>query len=243
MIAATQNGTTKKLLYMLAGLGGISLIILIHEAGHFLFAKFFSVAAPIFSIGFGPTLYAYTCGSTTFQLALLPFGGYVEIDPVQLAAQSYIPQILILFGGIIFNVAFAYAVLAYYLICNRFSQKTVSSKEIMKQAVTQIMTRENANGSFIGPIGIISLIGSAFTISAQCYWLILAILSLNMGILNMIPLPFFDGGKALLITIEAIIGAAISPQLVWLVSTVFLALFIVFITQITMNDIRRLIKG
>jgi membrane-associated protease RseP (regulator of RpoE activity) len=243
MIATTQNGTTKKLLYILAGLGGISLIILIHEAGHFLFAKFFSVATPIFSLGFGPTLYAYTFGGTTFQLALLPFGGYVEIDPTQLATQTYFPQMLILFGGIIFNVVFAYAVLAYYLICKRFSQKTISSKQMIKEAVTQIMTHENANGSFIGPIGIISMIGSAFTISAQCYWLILAILSLNMGILNIIPLPFFDGGKALLITIEKIMGTTISPYLVGMISMVFLVIFIAFITQITMNDIRRLIKG
>jgi membrane-associated protease RseP (regulator of RpoE activity) len=169
----------------------------------------------------------------------------VEIDPAQLAAQSYFPQMLILFGGILFNVVFAYAVLAYYLISNKLSQSNtvISSKEIMKQAVTQIMTRENANGTFIGPIGIISMIGSACAISAQCYWLILAILSLNMGILNMIPLPFFDGGKALLITIEAVIGTTISPYIVGTISMIFLVIFIAFITQITMNDIRRLIKN
>jgi membrane-associated protease RseP (regulator of RpoE activity) len=244
MIPTTHNDATKKLLYIVAGLSGISLIILIHEAGHFLFAQLFQVAAQTFSLGFGPTLYSFTAGNTVFRIAALPFGGYVEIDPELLAAQSYIPQMLILFGGIIFNIVFAYVVLAYYLIRTKLSQSTaVSSKEIMKQAITQIMTRENANSTFIGPIGIISMIGSACAINQQCYWLILAILSLNMGILNMIPFPFFDGGKALLLTIETITGTTISPHLVWLISAIFMALFIVFIMQITMNDIRRLIKG
>src|SRR3990170_2219881 len=109
-----QNGKIKSLLYVLAGLGGISLIILVHEAGHFLFAKFFNVPTPVFSVGFGPTICAFQIGETIFKLALFPFGGYVEMDPEILAQQRYIPKMLIIFGGILFNLIFAYCILLYY---------------------------------------------------------------------------------------------------------------------------------
>lgn len=243
MESAEQHNSLQKVSYIIVGLVGISLIIIIHEIGHFLCAQLCGVPTPVFSLGFGPTICGFSIGTTFFKLSLLPFGGYVEIDPTHLAAVSYLSKMLILFGGIIFNFIFAYAILTYYIICNRFSQKTVSSKQMIKEAVTQIMTKEDIASSVIGPIGIISIIGRSYAVNQQCYWLILAVLSLNMGLLNIIPLPFFDGGKALLITIEAIIGAPISPYIVGIISMVFLVMFVAFITRITMNDIRRLIKG
>lgn len=43
-----QNNALRNLLYILGGLGGISLIITVHETGHFLFAKLFGVPTPSF---------------------------------------------------------------------------------------------------------------------------------------------------------------------------------------------------
>jgi regulator of sigma E protease len=85
------------------------------------------------------------------------------------------------------------------------------------------------------------MIGRSLAINPQLYWFILAILSLNMGLFNILPLPFFDGGKAFIITLETIMGKTIPQTALWLVSTAFLALFILFITRITVHDIRRLI--
>ena len=85
---------TKKLLYSMAGLAGISLIILIHELGHFFFAQFFGVPTPSFSLGFGPKLLAIPVGKTVFTLGLLPFGGYVEMDQEVLAQLPYLPKCL-----------------------------------------------------------------------------------------------------------------------------------------------------
>ena len=233
----------KKTLYILAGIAGISLIILIHEAGHFLFAQYFNVATPVFSIGFGPTLFEIPCKKTMLKIALFPLGGYVEMDPDMLAEQSYIRKMLILFGGILFNFIFAYGVLVFYTIRNKLSPSSnVSSSQTMKQAFVTIFTQQNGNSTFIGPIGIISTIGQSLAINSQLYWFALAIISFNIGFLNMIPLPFFDGGKALLLTIETLIGKNISMHIVWIISMTFLALFILFITQITLNDVKRLWK-
>jgi regulator of sigma E protease len=238
-----QNSSVKNIFYALAGLGGISLIILIHEAGHLLFAKLFDVSAPVFSVGFGPTILAFPFRETVFKIALFPLGGYVEINPEQLAQQAYIPKMLILFGGILFNFIFAYAVLLYYILRNKlFPSSALSSPEAIKQAASTLFTKQENNSSVLGPIGIIHMIGKSITINPQLYWFVLAILSLNIGLLNILPLPFLDGGKMFLITIEAIIGTTISTNIVWFVSSIFLMLFVLFMTQVTMNDIKRLIK-
>src|SRR5260221_1517420 len=105
------------------GLAGISLIILIYEMGHFLFAHLFGVPTPVFSIGFGPALCQFPIGQTMFQISLLPFGGYVEIDDKVLTSLSYLPKMLIIFAGGLFNFIFAYAVLLYFSIRNRSTLK------------------------------------------------------------------------------------------------------------------------
>jgi regulator of sigma E protease len=244
--APKQNNTLKNILYVIAGLGGISLIILIHEMGHFLFAKIFNVPTPCFSLGFGPTLYALAIEQTTFKLALLPFGGYVEMDQEILNTLPYFPKILIIFAGILFNFIFAYGILFYYNVRNQsiFASTTKSTPTLqeMNSAVTKIMTSNNQQNAIIGPVGIISIIGKSLTVNPQLYWFILAVLSLNMGIFNAIPLPFFDGGKALIYTIEALTGKTISTTIVWFISTIFLALFMLLITQVTINDIKQLFK-
>ena len=247
-----RNSTAKNIFYALAGLGGISLIILIHEAGHLLFAKLFDVSAPVFSVGFGPTLFAFPFRETIFKIGLFPLGGYVEVNPEQLAQQAYIPKMLILFGGILFNVVFAYGVLLYYILRSSFAKamadkqvfpsSALSSPQAIKQAASTLFTKQENNSSVLGPIGIIHMIGKSLTINPQLYWFVLAILSLNIGLLNILPLPFLDGGKMFLITIEAIIGTTISTNVVWFVSSIFLMLFVLFITQVTMNDIKRLVR-
>jgi len=112
-----------------AGLGGISILIFFHELGHFLFCKLFNIDTPSFSIGFGPKLFSRTIGRTCFIIAAIPLGGYVEIagmlnDSVNTTPTDstktplhqtfgYKPlyqKVLVLLGGIIFNLIFAYII-------------------------------------------------------------------------------------------------------------------------------------
>lgn len=112
-------------LYALIGILGIAFLIGIHEFGHFLFAKLFNVHTPSFSIGFGPQLISKKIGNTVFSLSAIPLGGYVEISGMAEVGQGeqkdayntgedsfgvkpYWQKMLILFGGILFNLLFAY---------------------------------------------------------------------------------------------------------------------------------------
>src|ERR1700731_2619100 len=69
------------------------LMIMIHEWGHFIVARFFGVRVDVFSIGFGPRLFGWKRGGTDYRVSALPFGGYVpregqdlsEVDPPAVA--------------------------------------------------------------------------------------------------------------------------------------------------------------
>ena len=101
----------------------IGALIFFHELGHFLVAKACNVKVLKFSLGFGPKLLAYTWGETTYQLALLPLGGYVkmigevpgddqELGPDEahraLSARPLWQRIAVVTAGPIFNLVLAF---------------------------------------------------------------------------------------------------------------------------------------
>ncbi len=68
----------------------LGVLILVHELGHFLFAKVFGVKVLRFSLGFGPKLLSVTAGATEYRLSLVPLGGYVRLlgeDPNEPVAE------------------------------------------------------------------------------------------------------------------------------------------------------------
>lgn len=101
---------------------GIGLVIFVHELGHFLAARWCNVRVETFSLGFGPKLLGWKRGSTTYQIAAVPLGGYVKMageegaadgrapEPDELPGKSVGQRFLIYSGGVLMNVAFALVV-------------------------------------------------------------------------------------------------------------------------------------
>jgi regulator of sigma E protease len=67
------------LLWALSVLVLLGVLILVHELGHFVFARLFDVKVLRFSLGFGPRLFGFTRRETEYRLSLVPLGGYVRL--------------------------------------------------------------------------------------------------------------------------------------------------------------------
>jgi regulator of sigma E protease len=65
--------------FILPGLLLLGILVFLHESGHFVVAKLLKVPVYRFSLGFGPALLKFTRGETTYQVSLLPLGGYVSM--------------------------------------------------------------------------------------------------------------------------------------------------------------------
>lgn len=98
---------------------GLTLLITVHEFGHFITCKLFNVHTPVFSVGFGPRLVGIQLGQTLFQIAALPFGGYVSIDEKDLARLPYYQKMIIVLAGVLFNLIFAFLLLLWLLYTSR----------------------------------------------------------------------------------------------------------------------------
>ena len=103
----------------------ISIIVFIHELGHFSFARLFGVRVMDFSIGFGKSIKSWeTKSKTVFNLRILPFGGYVKMNGEEASNKSqssdsysskkYYQKLLITLGGPIFN--FILSIVIFFII-------------------------------------------------------------------------------------------------------------------------------
>ncbi len=68
------------MLYVISIIVVFSIVVIVHELGHFLAAKWMGVRVEKFSIGFPPTLYSKKIGDTEFCLSAIPLGGFVKMS-------------------------------------------------------------------------------------------------------------------------------------------------------------------
>ena len=122
------------LIYILSFLVLISIIVFIHELGHFTFARLFGVRVIDFSIGFGRSIKSWQTNSETiFNLRILPVGGFVQMkgenisndenEQDSFASKKYYQKMLITLGGPLFN--FVLALVIFFMI-NLFGVQKVT---------------------------------------------------------------------------------------------------------------------
>ena len=122
------------LIYIFSFLVLISIIVFIHELGHFTFARLFGVRVIDFSIGFGRSIKSWQTNSETiFNLRILPVGGFVQMkgenisndenEQDSFASKKYYQKMLITLGGPLFN--FFLALVIFFMI-NLFGVQKVT---------------------------------------------------------------------------------------------------------------------
>lgn len=94
-----------------------------------------------------------------------------------------------------------------------------------------------------GPVGITSMIGDAYQSGADYFLMFAGFLSINLGIMNLLPIPALDGSRIVFALIEAVRRKPIDPEKEGLVHMIGFFLLIGLMIFATYNDILRLIRS
>ena len=106
-------------------------------------------------------------------------------------------------------------------------------------------TNSSQSGSgLMGPIGIAQVTGEVINKFGLGEIIVLiAVLSVSLGIINLLPIPFLDGGRVAVLVIEVLRGGKLSKKIESLIHASGFVLLLIFILVISYSDILRLIRG
>lgn len=231
----------------------LGLLVFVHEFGHFIMAKRNNVQVEEFGFGFPPRIFSKKFKGTVYSLNLIPLGGFVKENQKDFAGQSIAKRFKILSAGVIMNVLLCalfltvLSVFVYpwyqgifmgivntgYLIALIFGALGKIIKDLI---LTGAFT-----GEVLGPIGIASITGQIVHQGFLQTIYFIALLSVNLAIINALPFPALDGGRILFLVIEKIKGKPVSQKTEKLVHGIGFALLIGLMIIVTWKDIARFI--
>lgn len=104
-----------------------------------------------------------------------------------------------------------------------------------------IFTKGVQPGDVAGPIGTISIIGTAVRVGLEMVLRLSVMLSVNLAVINLLPLPALDGGRLAFLTLEGIRRKPVPEKVEGMIHFVGIILLFGLIILLTFNDIKRLL--
>ncbi|MBD3290552.1 RIP metalloprotease RseP [candidate division KSB1 bacterium] len=121
------------------------------------------------------------------------------------------------------------------------TQYSINLTRLVYRSLKSVISgRESFKNAFGGPIVIAKMAGESARSGAGNLFIFMAFLSLNLGFLNLLPIPVLDGGHLVFIFIEAIIRRPVPDKTKIVVQQIGMALLLAFMVFVIINDIRRI---
>ena len=220
----------------------LAFLILIHELGHFLVARKCKVKVKEFSIGFGKEIWSKQGKETKYTLRAIPLGGFCNM----LGEEELVDEEGSFSNSPVWKrFLIVAALLAFFILASIVNGSLVDGLIVTKryivllfQSLVSLITGAANNAEIVGPVGISELVAGTSSLFEFIY--LLAVISISLGITNLLPIPGLDGGKLLILIIEAIRRKKMNQNTEALITSIGL-LFLFFIAIIiTTRDIGNL---
>ncbi len=245
---------------------GFSVLILVHEAGHCIAAKICGVQVNEFWLGMGPTLFSRRLGETLYCLKLLPIGGACVMEgedplenPAAMASPRSFPRakrwkrFLILVSGVLMNFLIGYLImLVLYRISNpgaallQIAQAALAHSaeyaQLVWRSLYELITGTVGMDQLSGPVGVTgAMMDMVIHYGLKQYAALVAFISVNLGVMNLLPIPGLDGGRILFLLIEAVRRKPMRQEIEGYINAAFMIALFAVIIYATGNDIMRII--
>ena len=230
----------------------LGFLVLIHETGHFLVARLCKIKVNEFAIGFGPLIWSKETEKTKYSLRLIPLGGYVNMlgeeerseEEGSFSKASIPKRIAIVAAGGLVNIMFAILlfIVVATIITGSLTMAISSTGNFimsMVESIKLLFTGGVTVDNLMGPIGISEVVSQ--TSSLIDFFYIMALISMSLGVTNLLPFPPLDGGKILIYIIEAIRRKPLKEnfelklQMIGFLALITLSVYVAF------NDVGRII--
>lgn len=239
----------------------LGFLIFIHELGHFTVAKLCKVKVNEFAIGFGPTIWRKQGKETKYALRLVPLGGFISMegederseDERSFSKASIPKRMAIVLAGPLVNIVFS--IIVYFILAvtivnlvpseDTFINRLAKGQELTSEFVVSVA--DNVKQLFTGKVGVDQMTGIvgiseivSKTNGIKEFVYMLALISISLGVTNLLPIPALDGGKLLIVLIEAIRRKPLKEKTEINIQLLGFSILIVLSIFVTYNDIVRI---
>ena len=241
----------------------LGFLIIIHEGGHFIVAKFCKVKVNEFAIGFGKAIWQKQGKETKYSLRLIPLGGFCNMegeDEESDAEGSFSKanvwkRMEIVVAGATVNILFG--ILVYFILVstvgiqfldpakdtflNRIYYGAKGTGEFIAtifDSIKMLFTGGLKTDQMVGIVGISEVVVQ--TNGIINYLHLLAVISVSLGVTNLLPIPALDGGKILILLIEVIRRKPMKLETEAKIQLIGLSILMALTIFVTYNDILRI---
>ncbi|MBR0139096.1 MAG: site-2 protease family protein [Firmicutes bacterium] len=236
------------------------MMIIIHEFGHFITAKILGVKVNEFAIGMGPALYKKQGKETLFSVRLFPIGGFCSLegedddgetdrkDPRSFLNQSYPNKFLILMAGSVMNLVFCIVIMFIVYLCLKVGAGKALNNAlgvtglVVKSIYTglrMLLSGAASGDDVMGIVGIAEVVSEQAKLGMLDVSYLMAVLSANLAVMNMLPIPALDGGRIFLLIIKWISRGRLSDRTEAIINTVGMVLLLILMIFLVVKDALR----
>ena len=241
----------------------LGFLILIHEGGHCIVAKLCKVKVNEFAIGFGKVIWQKQGKETKYSIRMIPLGGFCSMEGEEEASDSegsfskasVWKRIAIVVAGAAVNIIFG--IIVYFVLVstvglqfadptkdtflNRIyygSQRTGAFIGSIFESIKMLFTGGVKTDQMVGIVGISEVVVQTSKIVDYIY--LLAVISVSLGVTNLLPIPALDGGKILILLIEIIRRKPMKIETEAKIQLIGFSILIALSLFVTYNDILRI---
>lgn len=177
----------------------------------------------------------------TADLTVLRDGKKVELKNVVFStvegtdATAGLPQLVIDFR--VFSVE-----KTVFNVLREAGNWTISLARLVLLSFVDLVSGRVAINNLSGPVGIVTAIGQASAMGFLSVLMLLALITINLGVFNLLPLPALDGGRLVFYIIEAIRRKPINHKYEMAVNAIGFTVLMAFMLFVTFNDITKLLR-